>query len=302
MMQNTSSKMKKSNKTKDENEQDNQCRQLKKPNTKLPFFAYGIFKPGQIAYSKISDLDFEMKEATVNYSMRQRDGVPILLREENERYKTKGCLYDFNDGEKAYNIICQTLSPDLYQWGTIDVEGEKANVLFGLKPKDGSDPIEDACDRECFDGSNDPIFKEGIALIRKNLDENDFSWEEGFFKLQMNYMLLWSAIDRYCKLKYNMGNEYANRRELAKEDIFIDALRKIDEAGEYRQIFKTDDLEERSFDVSNPKYCINYYYTLRCNIVHRGKTSVRDVHLLRKATEDLLEIFETILDETFSEK
>ena len=68
MMQNTSSKMKKSNKTKDENEQDNQCRQLKKPNTKLPFFAYGIFKPGQIAYSKISDLDFEMKEAEVCHS------------------------------------------------------------------------------------------------------------------------------------------------------------------------------------------------------------------------------------------
>ena len=301
MMQNTSSKMKKSNKTKNKNEQDNQCRQLKKPNTKLPFFAYGIFKPGQIAYSKISDLDFEMKEATVNYSMRQRDGVPILLREKNKGH-TRGCLYDFNDGENAYNIICQTMSPALYQWGTIDVEGEKANVLFGLKPDSGSDSIEDACDRECFDGRNDPIFKEGIQLIRKNLDEEDFDWEEGFFKLQMNYMLLWSAIDRYCKLKYNMGSEHENRLELAKEGNFIDALRKIEDTRAYRPIFSTDDLIRRSFDVSNPKYCINYYYTLRCNIVHRGKTSIRDLRLLKKATADLLEIFEYILDETFGEK
>ncbi len=193
----------------------------KKPDSNLPFFAYGIFKPGQIAYSKIRGLDFSLKEASINYLMKQRDGVPILLKKENERYKTKGCLYDFSDGEKAYKIICQTMSPALYEWGTIDVEGEKANVLFGLKPDSGSDSIEDACDRECFDGRNDPIFKEGIQLIRKNLDEEDFDWEEGFFKLQMNYMLLWSAIDRYCKLKYNMGSEHENRLELAKEGNFI---------------------------------------------------------------------------------
>ena len=274
----------------------------KKPLLDLPFFAYGIFKPGQIAYSKIRDLDFEMKEASINYLMKQRDGVPILLQKSNERYNTKGCLYDFSDGEKAYRIICQTMSPALYKWGTIDVEGERANVLFGLNPNSGSVYIEEACDRECFDGSKDPIFKEGIQLIRKNLDEEDFDWEEGFFKLQMNYMLLWSAIDRYCKLKYNRGSEHDNRLELAKENNFIDALRKIDETSEYRPIFSTDDLIRRSFDVSNPKYCINYYYTLRCNIVHRGKTSIRDVHLLKKATDDLLEIFEYILDETFSEK
>ena len=211
-------------------------------------------------------------------------------------------VYDFSDGEKAYRIICQTMSPALYKWGTIDVEGERANVLFGLNPNSGSVYIEEACDRECFDGSKDPIFKEGIQLIRKNLDEEDFDWEEGFFKLQMNYMLLWSAIDRYCKLKYNRGSEHDNRLELAKENNFIDALRKIDETSEYRPIFSTDDLIRRSFDVSNPKYCINYYYTLRCNIVHRGKTSIRDLRLLKKATADLLEIFEYILDETFSEK
>ena len=274
----------------------------KKPDSNLPFFAYGIFKPGQIAYSKIKDLVLQKKEISINRPMKHRDGVPILLKKENERYKTKGCLYDFSDGEKAYKIICQTMSPAFYQWGTIDVEGEKANVLFGLKPDSGSDSIEDACDRECFDGRNDPIFKEGIQLIRKNLDEEDFDWEEGFFKLQMNYMLLWSAIDRYCKLKYNMGSEHENRLELAKEGNFIDALRKIEDTRAYRPIFSTDDLIRRSFDVSNPKYCINYYYTLRCNIVHRGKTSIRDLRLLKKATADLLKIFEYILDETFSEK
>ena len=44
----------------------------KKPDSNLPFFAYGIFKPGQIAYSKISGLDFSLKEASINYLMNQR--------------------------------------------------------------------------------------------------------------------------------------------------------------------------------------------------------------------------------------
>ena len=271
----------------------------KQPDSNLPFFAYGIFKPRQIAYSKIKDLVLQKKEISINRPMKHRDGVPILLKKENERYKTKGFLYDFSDGEKAYRIICQTMSPALYKWGTIDVEGEKANVLFGLKPDSGSDYIEDASDRECFDGSNDPIFKEGIKLIKDNLKSEDFSMEEGFFKLQMNYMLLWSAIDRYCKLKYNMGSEHENRLELAKEANFISALRKIDETGKYRPIFSTDDLMRRSFDVSNPKYCINYYYTLRCNIVHRGKSMRSDYVMLKQATEELLEIFKDVLKDTF---
>ena len=273
----------------------------KKPDSNLPFFAYGIFKPGQIAYSKIKDLVLQKKEISINRPMKHRDGVPILLKKENERYKTKGFLYDFSDGEKAYRIICQTMPPALYKWGKIDVEGERANVLFGLDPNSGSNYIEDDADRESYEGRNDPLFKEGIQLIKDNLEAGKFFWEKGFFQLQMNYMLLWSAIDRYCKLKYNKESDYANRRELAQEKVFKDALRRI-ETDEYRTIYSSDDLSERKFDVENEIYCMNYYYTLRCNIVHRGKSSVRDVGLLRKAAEDLLQIFETILDETFSEK
>ena len=205
----------------------------KKPDSNLPFFAYGIFKPGQIAYSKIKDLVLQKKEISINRPMKHRDGVPILLKKENERYKTKGFLYDFSDGEKAYRIICQTMPPALYKWGKIDVEGERANVLFGLDPNSGSNYIEDDADRESYEGRNDPLFKEGIQLIKDNLEAGKFFWEKGFFQLQMNYMLLWSAIDRYCKLKYNKESDYANRRELAQEKVFKDALRRI-ETDEYR--------------------------------------------------------------------
>ena len=70
----------------------------------------------------------------------------------------------------------------------------------------------------------------------------------------------------------------------------------------YRPIYNTDNLFKNVFDLSNPKYCINYYYTLRCNIVHRGKSSFKDIGLLMEATEDLLNIFEYMLEDAFGEE
>ena len=185
---------------------------LKKPrDINLPFFAYGIFKPGQLAYSKIKDYVDDKSETEISFPLKHRDGVPILIPKEEERSRTCGYLFKFNDNRKAYEVICQTISNNLYRWGTIDIGEDKVNVLFGLKPKNGSNDIEDPKDRKNYDGKNDPLFKEGIQLIKHNLEAEDFNWETGFFSLQMNYMLLWSAIDRYCKLRYNMPNEHQNR-------------------------------------------------------------------------------------------
>ena len=44
----------------------------------LPFFAYGIFKPGQLAYSKIRNhVDENINNVEINYLMKTRDGVPF---------------------------------------------------------------------------------------------------------------------------------------------------------------------------------------------------------------------------------
>ena len=62
--------------------------------TSLPFFAYGIFKPKQLAYSKIRNhVDEEMLiNAEVNYGMKIRDGVPILIDKEG-RGHTNGFIF-----------------------------------------------------------------------------------------------------------------------------------------------------------------------------------------------------------------
>ena len=287
------------------NDGENKKRTLNLPNdTSLPFFAYGIFKPGQLAYSKIKNhVEKHLDNVKINYEMRHRDGVPILIDKENNQHYTEGVIINFRKGreEIAYKIISNTLLKELYEWKTIKINGDDVNILFGANPYNGSDYIEEPEKRVKFDGKKDPFFKDAIELIEKNLNSREFSRDaESFFELQMNYMLLWSAIDRYSSLKYNKRKQKWNRERFAKEKAFKNGINKFKDRY-HRPVYSTNDLTMHEFNEKDSKETINYYYTLRCNIVHRGKSIGYDYELVERATRELLEIFNDILNDTFDE-
>ena len=80
----------------------------------LPFFAYGLFKPGQLAYSRIEKyVDIVKTDKTprrIPYKMITRDGVPLIEDKENNEYYTMGYLIYFKKGseKQAYNTISKT--------------------------------------------------------------------------------------------------------------------------------------------------------------------------------------------------
>ena len=87
-------------------------------NTELAFFAYGIFKPGQLAYSKIKNHVNEKNSIEINYQMKLRDGVPILIDKQSDNNHTKGYIITFKKGQErqAYQAISNTLLKKLYEW------------------------------------------------------------------------------------------------------------------------------------------------------------------------------------------
>lgn len=269
----------------------------------LPFFAYGIFKPGQLAHSKIKGFANEITDdIEINYKMKTRDGVPILIDNENEHYNTKGSLITFKETrkEKAYALISKTMLRALYEWKTIKIDGDEANVLIGKNTDYGSYPIEDLAERVSFDGKRDPLFSDAIELIENNLNYDKSRNEKSFFELQMNYMLLWSAIERYSSIKYNKRNKAWNNKQFSKEKAFKKGIMKFKD--EYHQpIYSTDDLKVHKFNEEDPYETLLYYYTFRCNVVHRGKAMISDYFMLKKAAEELLVIFKDVLKDTFEE-
>lgn len=269
--------------------------------TTLPFFAYGIFKPGQLAHSKIRNHVRDVRNAEINYPMKTRDCVPILIDKKSDYHHTKGSIITFRQGQEktAYEIICKTLLRKLYTWKTIMINEKEVNVLFGVAPKKGSYPIECPDERVNYDGKRDPFFKDALDLIERNLNSNkNLKETERFFELQMNYMLLWSAIDRFSSLKYNQPSEMRNRERFSKQQAFRQGIRKF-EGKPHRPVYSTDDLEIHKFDADDPFKTLKYYYTLRCNVVHRGKSMKSDYDMLKQATEELLEIFKSVLESAF---
>src|SRR5579863_1276272 len=145
--------------------------------TTLPFFAYGLFKPGQLGFERLESYvsDCRMR-CTVHGTLWLRDGIPLFEPGTGDR--TSGALIYFRDGDSpvAYNRVSEIEPDDQYYWGEIDVtyhEGhrdvvEPANVLVGKKPQKGSVGFQGYE----WDGRDDPLFKEGLDVIEETLNKN----------------------------------------------------------------------------------------------------------------------------------
>lgn len=261
-------------------------------NWNLPFFAYGIFKPGQLAYPRIMGyVKGEPSAEIVDYEMLYRDGIPLIRSGENEYFKTSGYLIEFTDPKEAYEIIGKSEPEELYMWKRIKVNGEWANALVGLNADCGSSNNQDYS-TSYYNYRQDPFFKYALKLIKDTKDEfkgKNIGNMEDFFKLQMHYMLLWSVIERFCTFSYGYFPIGKNMFSFAKEKSFKDELKTITRKD---VVYSSDTLEDKYLDSFSYVDSILYYYTMRCNVVHKGKTvKSEDRNKLKFSLEELYKLF-----------
>ena len=281
----------------------------------LPYFDYGLFKPGELPFKQIEkflDGDPESKNLD-GLSLFRRDGIPLLIPRKIDN-PVRGVVLRFREetSDEAYQVISNFVGQIQYNWGIIDF-GEQGtfNVLWGTEPDQGADetPFHHWTVR------NDPIFREGMAVIRQVIeDEGRVSLDilpnrwETLFKLQMAYLLLWSAIERYCYFAYGLNLSPKEKRDsLAAEDIFKDALKTVLKKAEHstkRRVYNFYDINRLvRLDYYKARSSIEYYYLVRNNIAHRGKDEDRDFEIIKYSLIELHEIFQIVLHKTiFGEK
>lgn len=149
-----------------------------------PFFAYGIFKEGQLAYSKIEDFTEQIEPADIPRKLYIRDGLPVIIGEDDENYNTKGDKIYFNEKKKAYEIISNTQPGNIFKWDTKVIGDETFNILiteniegtFVNVDKDGN-YLDD------FDGSDDPFFSRVPSFIDDELKKIDVEDDDSIFKI-----------------------------------------------------------------------------------------------------------------------
>lgn len=262
-------------------------------NIELPFFAYGLFRPGQLAFFQLVDLVSEITDPVqISGSLLLRDGLPII--DPAGHGSVNGALLTFarEQAAAAYDRI-SAMEPDKqYRWDKAQANGNPSNVLVGRYPKKGSV----SCEDDEWNGWNDPLFTAALEVVGETLASQEFNWDmKPIFRLQMAYLLLWSSIERYVSLRYHLGRNVMQKvGKLADEPAFAEGL--LLHVKKSREVYRADRPSERvTLDPRSPSEAVDYYYQVRSNITHRGKGVVRDYELLRESLTELLPIFREVL-------
>jgi hypothetical protein len=289
----------------------------------IPFFAYGIFRPGELGFLQIRPLVERCEEPkAIMGSLLLRDGLPIVDSEGHGEVPGASLHFKPHAAHEAYERIAK-LEPDHhYRWAVADIGGRKANYLAGKSPSKGSVYP----DFEPWSGKEDPFFNSALEVVGETLRRgqkfkhlpNDEPDLKPLFRLEMAYLLLWSSIERYCSFRYGLGDDVIMKILCMAEDpVFRAALKHalenelqeqspddVDGVPSPRQVrvFRADKPQDfYKLTATDPKESLRYYYQIRCNATHRGKGAEGDHETLQRALAQLLAIFRRVLAAAFAE-
>jgi hypothetical protein len=268
----------------------------------LPFFAYGIFKPGEISYYCIKDyVSQPQKKHTLLKKMWIRDGIPILGSADNEG-ETNGYILYFDDRVKAYQKII-ALEPDsYYKWSTFEIDGRQVNYLAGKEPYKGTFESEE----NDWNSWDDPIFTEVFEIIDdhlKRLEHDQRSPPEKIcLEYQMLYLLLWTSIERFSSFRFGLGRD---KPTISEKNKLLSTLPEFQSAHKNaiekfqanRRSIYSSNVQKYNLDSTDPKKFIEAHYTVRSTIAHRGKAVFKDAELVRDCLLRMKILFEKVISE-----
>jgi hypothetical protein len=275
----------------------------------LPFFSYGAFKPGELAFSQIAPfLSARPESASVSGSLKVRDGLPLLDSSGGRR--VQGFMLAFTKEKRlqAYETICRFEPKTIYLWKETELlsPAVRVNLLVGRKLDRGR---AQELEGESWSFRDDPVFTHGMRVVEAATQEwgqhpfdsappDHFDWAR-FFRLQMSYLLLWSIIERYSAFAFGPAlSPEAKIKALGGDPGFISALRRHAPA-EARNVSDSRDPGERVLlDAADPAKAATYFYQVRSNLSHRGKGAWTDGEIVRQSLVALLTIFKDMLSLT----
>ena len=260
-------------------------------NPDLPFFAYGVFKPGELAFFQLKEFVSSARAAEIAGCLLLRDGLPIVDTGRPE--SVSGNLLEFRPGygADAYGRIAAMEPGNQYRWAEMPAGGMRANVLVARSPRKGS-----VYPEETWSSWRDPLFTEALEVVAETLHERKSGSPYGdLFRMQMAYLLLWSSIEHYVSLRYCLSDKATDKiGHLADEKAFAQGL--LTHVTRRDEVFRADRPRSKEvLDANSPEKSLWYYYQLRSNITHRGKRALRDCGRLQSSLEELLPIFREVI-------
>ena len=283
---------------------NNKIPKLQPPlNTSHPFIAYGIFRPGDISFLLIKDfVQYNPESIEIKGDIKVRDGVKIFSGNGNETVSAYLIHFTSSEADKAYEVISNKESYYLYIWSIIDYEGMKCNILEAINMTKGSINYKEAkesgidfwtIDQRHWEDAFQFLYSEIKSLQKPEVysTENilDFGCmtlpeikNENLFRIQQNYLFLWSMIERFSYYRFGGENSIQRIEQLFREfSSFLEsgdfvAKEVINFKLKQGELFSSETLRNNH---KIEKGAINFYffYSVRNNMVHTFKTMNHDI-------------------------
>jgi hypothetical protein len=272
----------------------------------LPLFAYGLLKPGELAFSLLEPYVVSHAKATAPGTLWMRDGIPLF--DPNGPGSVVGELLWFDPDRlgEAWSAVSSFEPATQYKWLVVEARaggtGAAANVLEGRRVRDGT-AGEDVHE---WSATWDPVFREGLDEVRLLVQEaapNGVApqpdtrdlWHS-FFRLQAAYLLLWSIVERYTALRFGPAQDpWPRVVQLGKDTSFRQAV--VAAGAKPGEVVDSRDPKNHHRLAEDGTGAAEYFYQVRSNLSHRGKSAFRDAQLVLKAATELEQTIQILLAE-----
>lgn len=280
--------------------------------TDLYFIAYGIFRPGDISYLLINKYVDKFEQITLKGTIRIRDGVKIYSNKGQENVEAFLIKFKDNESRKAYEYISKKEPENLFDWGVIEYEGIKCNLLIAKNINNGSISLLEAKEQgNDFWTIDQPYWENAFKFLKDQIlnliDEESLVGEKVcfvnlkiqqknnsvLFTIQQNYLLLWSMVERFCYYRFH-DKKSTDRIEQMFSDFSasLSTLKEVQsEIDQFKlmpaKIYNSQSLRMSS-KIVDDKINFYFFYCLRNNMIHSMKTINNDVP---RAFYSLIELY-----------
>ena len=278
-----------------------------------PLFVYGALKPGFPAFEAIRASVESSTRDSVSGELLVRDGLPMLRK--SDHGSVDGYLLHWKPGQadNGYAAVCAFEPRKHYAWSEVTLEtGAQANALVirypdkgNPQPPDRSFPMHSSVAKppterdphhsihSVWNLTDDPAFGPGLEAVERVVKEVDKMrktmddiWPR-FFRSQMAYLLLWSILERLSALCFGPGQDPMQRIKRLHElpgmvDLVHLNVQRTDKVSDSRNPDATYKL-----DGTNAKKCLDYYYQVRSNLSHRGKSMFKEIDKVHCSLKEL---------------
>jgi len=275
--------------------------------TSLPFFAYGIFKKGEIAWPRLQTSVSDSKQCRlIGHALKIRNGLAVAVV--GKDLGIMGTAH-FPLGENLYSIVGESEPKSQYKWQEAQIpEIGKANFLLGRYP-DRDTSLEYSGD---WSSMNDPAFRFGLPFVRHGIETaisemtaievvgDDPNQWRAYFSMQSVYLLMWTIFERYLRFAYGEHDSIRSRyKKLETSTAFRRSIEQIDITD--LTVYDTRSPQRRPNSTLNSgrssewmTEVLDSWYLIRSNIAHRGKDTF-EKQKLPPAARELLGVLQLFL-------